>query len=95
MADIMDIRAESAKQAETRLAAAFDRLDDALRDRGFLVGDRFSRADVAAAAPLSPLGAYGKSDAVRQLRDRRKSRRFFVWAQDLPAKHDAGRAPQA
>jgi glutathione S-transferase len=99
MAGIMDIRAESAKQAETRLLAAFDRLDDALRDRGFLVGDRFSRADLTAAALLSPLCAYGKSDAdlyavfpdaVRELRDRHKSRRFFVWAQDLIAKHHAG-----
>jgi glutathione S-transferase len=43
MTALMNIRAESARQSEERLVAALDRLDAALKDRKFLVGDRFSR----------------------------------------------------
>ena len=92
MAKLMNIHAESARQSEERLLAALERLDGALKERRFLIGDRFSRADLTACALLSPFCAPGKSDAqvwvalpeyIRALRDRHKTRPFFGWVLDL------------
>jgi glutathione S-transferase len=54
MIEAMNINPDSAKVAEERLLAALERLDNALQDRRFLVGNQFSRADLAACALLSP-----------------------------------------
>jgi glutathione S-transferase len=92
MVKLMKIHAESARQSEERLLAALDRLDGALKERRFLTGDCFSRADLTACALLSPYCAPGKSDAevsfafpepVCALRDKHKSRRFFSWVLDI------------
>jgi glutathione S-transferase len=92
----MNIHAESAKQSEQRFVAAVAKLDSALKDRRFLVGDRFSRADLTACALLSPYCAPGKSDRelsaafpaqVLALRDQHKTSRFFGWVRDMYAEH--------
>ncbi len=51
----MDINPASAEIARAKTLAAMDRLQNELRPSGYLVGDRFSVADLAAAALLSPL----------------------------------------
>lgn len=92
MKELMHINTESAQQSLQRLLAALDRLDSVLKDRPFLVGDSFSRADLTACALLSPYCAPGKSDGqvsmafaeqVSALRDQHKSRPFFNWMQNI------------
>jgi glutathione S-transferase len=51
----MDINPESAEVARNKTIAAMDRLEKELRPSGYLVGDRFTVADLTAAALLSPL----------------------------------------
>ena len=92
MREMMDIHADSVKRAEQRLLAAFETLNNELKDRRFLVGDSFSRADLTACALLSPLCRLGESDTlgvttnlpqpVTALRDAHRSDRFFTWALD-------------
>lgn len=92
MMEMMNIHAESAKKSETSLVAALEKLDGALKERRFLVGDCFSRADLTACALLSPYCAPGKSEAeisaafpahVCALRNGHKTRRFFSWVLDI------------
>jgi glutathione S-transferase len=102
MTVMMDIHPESAKEAERRFLIALDKLDDALAHRAFLVGDRFSRADLTACALLSPLCRPGEGESQLQallpepvcaLRNRLKHRRFYHWVSDMyrqqrtPARH--------
>jgi glutathione S-transferase len=51
----MDISPATAEIARNKTMAAMDRLERELQPSGFLVGDRFSVADLTAAALLSPL----------------------------------------
>jgi glutathione S-transferase len=111
MTAMMDIHPESAKEAERRFLIAFDKLDNALTHRDFLVGDRFSRADLTACALLSPFCRPGEGESqlpgllaepVCALRDRLKHRRFYHWVCDMyrqqrtPARHrDAGQTRAA
>lgn len=92
MIQAMYINDQSAKTDGQRLAAALDRLDDALKDRQFLVGDAFSRADLTACALLQPFVRPGESDAqasrilpdsLMQLREQQKGRRYFRWVQNV------------
>src|SRR5688572_9088132 len=55
MTALMNISAENASEAERRFMLAFERLDEALERGPFLVGNRFSRADLSACALLWPL----------------------------------------
>jgi glutathione S-transferase len=96
MTALMNIHAESARQSEERLAAALDKLDDALKERRFLVGDRFSRADLTACALLRRHCAVGKSSAevaaavpaaVFALRDAHKARPFASWVRETYRSH--------
>jgi glutathione S-transferase len=97
----MNINPESARQAEERFRAALENLDGALKDRRFLVGDRFSRADLTACALLRPLCAPGRTDqdlsaampdGVLALRNAQKSRLFFSWVRDVYATRRQARA---
>ena len=101
MTEFMNIDAESARRAEERLLAAMGRLDAALSQRPFLVGDAFSRADLTACALLAPLCLEGRSDAevvaalppqVRALREAHRRRRCFEWAMET---YRTYRQPQA
>ena len=51
----MDINPASAEVARSKTMAAMDRLEHELQPSGYLVGDRFTVADLTAAALLSPL----------------------------------------
>ena len=55
MMRFMDITAETAAESEKRFLLALKKLDGALEGRRFLVGDRFSRADLTACALMSPV----------------------------------------
>ncbi|MBS97828.1 MAG: glutathione S-transferase [Oceanospirillaceae bacterium] len=88
MIDFMGINAETAAAAKDRFETALDRLDEALAGKRFLVGDQFSRADLAACALLSPYCAPGRSNReidsvfpgpVRELREAHRERPFFKW----------------
>lgn len=92
----LDINTDSAQQSEERLLAALGKLDDALADKRFLVGERFSRADLTACALLQAYCRPGESDAqtarilpeyVLKLRDSHKTRRYFDWVRALYAEH--------
>ena len=94
MTALMNIRAESARQSEERLVAALDRLDAALKDRRFLVGDRFSRADLTACALLRRHCAVASTStapavpaAVFALRDAHKARPFVSWVREIYRSH--------
>ena len=83
----MNINADTASQAEQRLRAALDKLDDALDGHTFLVGDRFSRADLTACALLSPACLRDDSEAspagVLKFRNELKGRRFYQWVRSI------------
>lgn len=55
MREMMDINERSAQQSSVALGQALDRIDRRLRETGYLVGDRFTRADLSVAALLAPL----------------------------------------
>ena len=55
MRAFMDINEDTAAESLERLDAALDVLEAALGPRRFLVGERFSRADLAVAALLAPM----------------------------------------
>jgi glutathione S-transferase len=103
MTDSMNISAENASGAERRFMLAFDRLDAALERGPFLVGNRFSRADLTACALLWPLCRPGESQSeveavlpptVCALRKQLQHRRFYQWVLEryqedrVPARHD-------
>jgi glutathione S-transferase len=92
----MNIDAESAMKARSRLLAGLEKLDETLQDRPFLVGDRFSRADLTACALLAPYCRVGESDSkacavlpepLSAMRARHKDRRFFGWVTENYEKH--------
>jgi glutathione S-transferase len=61
----MGIDASRAAQAEGRVRVVLDRLEAVLASRAFLVEGEFSRADLTAAALLSPLCLPGEAEAAR------------------------------
>ena len=100
----MNINAESARQAEERLLRGLERLDRTLKDRSFLVGNSFTRADLTACALLAPLCAPDKFEAevsaafpppVCALRNAVRTRPFFGWVVQTYREHrwPAAQAP--
>ena len=96
MTELMNIRAETASDAERRFLLAFDRLDKALERGPFLVGSRFSRADLSACALLWPLCRPGESESeveallcptVCALRKQLQHRRFYRWVLERYQEH--------
>jgi glutathione S-transferase len=92
MQKMMNIHSESAQQSKQLFLLALDKLDSVLKERPFLVGDTFTRADLTACALLSPYCVPGKSDEqvsmalpeqVCALRDQHKSRPFFNWVHNI------------
>jgi len=88
MIQMMNVHAGPAREAERRLMTAFDRLDTTLGRGPFLVGNRFSRADLTACALLWPLCRPGESESevqsflpapVYALRKQLQHRRFYGW----------------
>jgi glutathione S-transferase len=98
MTELMNINAQSAAGAERRFLLAFDRLDQALERGPFLVGNRFSRADLTACALLWPLCRPGESASeveallcptVCSLRNQLQHRRFYRWVLERFQEHRA------
>jgi glutathione S-transferase len=102
MTEMMNIQAGPAIEAEQRFMTAFDRLDKTLERGPFLVGNRFSRADLTACALLWPLCRPGESEAeveallpapVCALRRQLQHRRFYRWVLEryrenrIPVRH--------
>lgn len=96
MTALMNIHAESARRSEERFVAALDKLDDAVKGRRFLVGDRFSRADLTACALLRTFCTADKSSAeladavpapVSALRDAHKARPVVSWVRQTYRGH--------
>jgi glutathione S-transferase len=55
MRKVMAIDEASANKSEVKIQHAIDKLHEVYKDKEFLVGDQFSRADLTAAALLAPL----------------------------------------
>ncbi len=55
MREFMDINAATARSSERSLAAALDKVHSRLNGNQYLVGERFTRADLTVAALLAPL----------------------------------------
>jgi len=85
-------------QAQRRVDAAFDRIEELTTASDYLVADQFSVADVSAASLLAPLvmppqlvGAAFDPDhlppAVAAVRDRYHQRPGFEWVQEMYRRH--------
>jgi glutathione S-transferase len=87
MVQFMNINADTAREANSRLLAALERLDGALNDRSFLVEDRFSRADLTACALLSPWFLPREGQAIPkpllETRNRLEGRRCYRWVRSV------------
>lgn len=79
-----------------KLGSFFDRLESEIRPSGYLVGDRFTIADLGAAAVMSaiirpPQFPYPLPEpwptGLIELRDSVKQRRGYQWVLDIYAKH--------
>lgn len=55
MRKVMSIDQAGADKSKVRIQQAIDKLYEVYKDKAFLVGDQFSRADLAAASLLAPL----------------------------------------
>ena len=91
----MGITDEGAARSRARVDAALDRLEREIQPSGYLVGDRFTVADLTAAALLSPLTnppeyPYPQPaaiTAVRELREEYGPRPGIAWALDMYRRH--------
>lgn len=84
----MDITPASAEVARGKTLAAMDRLEKELRPSGYLAADRFTVADLTAAALLSPLvrppefpyrASIAPPEAFAEIRDSLSSHPAFQW----------------
>jgi glutathione S-transferase len=93
----MAIDAAGAERGRAKIAAALDRIEAELQPSGYLAGDRFSVADLTAAALFSPLvqppeypyalPAGSPPAAVRELQDQFTSRPAFAWVREMYRRH--------
>jgi glutathione S-transferase len=96
MRHLMDINPQSAKVAHQKMLTAMDRLEDELRPSGYLAADRFTVADLTAAALLSPIVRppefpYGSDlvppPPIAKVRADLESRAAFQWALRIYREH--------
>jgi glutathione S-transferase len=92
----MDINPASAEIARGKTLAAMDRLEKELPSSGYLVGDRFTVADLTAAALLSPLvkppefpyqADAALAEPFARIRDSLSAHRAFQWTLDTYRQH--------
>ncbi len=90
------IKPDTAARGREKTLAALDRVSEELQPSGYLVGDRFSVADLTAASLLMPivwpdeaqyLPAGPFPDAVHRWRDSVSEHPAFGWVQDLYHRH--------
>jgi glutathione S-transferase len=86
---------ESAARAREAVVAAMDRVERELQPSGYLVGDRFSVADLTAASlftpvlapPERPFAPKTLAPAVQELRDELSARPGGGWVAQMYARH--------
>jgi glutathione S-transferase len=86
---------EAAAIDRTKIAAAFDRIEEELGGGDHLVGEAFSVADLTAASllfpvvapPEGPSGADGLSKGMRGFREPLRERAGFKWVEKMFARH--------
>jgi glutathione S-transferase len=85
---------DKAQEARQRTLAAFDRLESELGENQYLVGQRFTVADLTAAALFYPLVVPPEGPvrmevprAVSELRDSLAERRGYQWVNEMFARH--------
>jgi glutathione S-transferase len=92
----MNINPVSAEAARAKTIAAMDRLENELRPSGYLVGDRFTVADLTAAALLSPLvrppefpykASIPIPEPVAKIRDSVSTHPAFRWTLQIYRQH--------
>jgi glutathione S-transferase len=92
----MNINPASAEVARGKTMAAMDRLAKELRPSGYLVGDRFTIADLTAAALLSPLvrppefpykAALALPEPLAKIRDSLSTHPAYRWTLQAYAQH--------
>jgi glutathione S-transferase len=86
MMQYMNINTDSAREAEAQVHIALQKLDEALTGREFLVGERFSRADLTACALLSPWCFSRDSDLPHEMLAARRlfaTRRCYRYVLDV------------
>jgi glutathione S-transferase len=87
--------AERADAAHAKVLAGLDRLEAELGDREYLVGDRFTVADLSAAAllyplvlpPEGPIDVDALPEPLERVRDELRERRGFRWVGEIYARH--------
>ena len=85
----------AAEVDRVKIAAAFDRIEDELGGRDYLVGEAFSVADLAAASLLFPVvvpdqgpaGEESLSKGMRRFREPLVERAGFRWVREMFARH--------
>ncbi|HEY1690363.1 MAG TPA: glutathione S-transferase family protein [Solirubrobacteraceae bacterium] len=85
----------AAQQATSKVLAVLDRLETELGDNKYLVGDRFSVADLTAASLLYPLALPAQAPKqikemparYERMRTELSSRPGYRWVQEIYAKH--------
>jgi glutathione S-transferase len=92
----MNINPATAEVARSKTIAAMDRLEHELRPSGYLVGDRFTVADLTAAALLSPLvrppefpykAAGPIPEPLAKIRDSLSTHSAFLWTLQTYRQH--------
>lgn len=94
----MNIRPETAEKSRQKMEQAFARLNERLANRKYLVGDRFSRADLSAAALLAPLCLPPEHsfpfptleetpEPLRQFHQAHRNEPFFQWTLKMYREH--------
>lgn len=93
----MKLNALEAERSRLIINDALNKLDDHLSDHKYIVGEQFTRADLAAASLLAPLCApvqhpYYQGDIelisdLKELQDKSKQRPFYKWVSDIYRQH--------
>jgi glutathione S-transferase len=90
------INAEEAEASRQKTLASFDRVESELQPSGYLVGDRFSVADLTAAALLFPLVRPPQAPymlppplppTIMSLRDSLSERPAYTWVEEMYRRH--------
>ena len=92
----MQINPDGAEFARTKVVAALDRIEAELQPSGYLVGDRFTVADLTAAALFFPIVMPAEfpyplmtplPPSAARLRDALAGRRAFQWVGEMYRRH--------
>ena len=90
------ITEETARESRRKVVEAMDRLEQELDGGDYLVGDRFSVADLAAATLFTPVvlpperqypPEVPPADAVRELSDELEARPGATWVREMFRRH--------